>query len=751
MNQRIAVDGLKQPVEIIVDRWGIPHIYAQSEADLFLAQGFNAARDRLWQIDLWRRRGLGLLAQAFGAAYVAKDRAARLFLYRGDMAAEWRCYGASAEAWTSAFASGINAYVAWAEQDPRRLPVEFRIMGHRPGRWQASDVVRIRSHARIRNIEHEVQRMEIGASFGFAADRWRKELEPKHALKLPEGTPLEAIPPEVLATYKLGTEPATFGKEQVGYYADAAALEGSNNWALAPHRSTTGLPILASDPHRVHEMPNLRYVQHLSCPGLDVIGAGEPAVPGVSFGHNDKIAFSLTIFPVDQEDLLIYELNPDDPTKYRYGDGWESFRVLHEEIPVRGQKPETVKLEFTRHGPILHIDARRNRAWGVRLAWLDAGTAPYLASLDYLKAGDWQRFVQALGGWGCPTANQVYADTSGNIGWVTAGFAPKRPNWDGVMPVPGDGRYEWAGYHPHAQHPRIYNPKDGWVGTANQMNLPPDFDNETHKFGFEWADRSRFLRIREALAAKPKHSPEDMLALQIDFTSIAGRRLCAALPDHALTGDARKAADLLGAWHQRLEPDSVAAALFEIWFMRHLIPAQIEHHAPGASPLIAVPDTWSAVDGIEAMPAAARTPLLQRTLASAWAEATALMGNPQSWSWGRLHHAYFEHPLSPVVGKTLDVGPLPKGGSGITVNNNGYRNTDFRVTSGVSFRMVVDVGDWDRSVVINTPGQSGDPKSPHYRDLFPIWAEEKAVPMLYSRKAVEAAEEFRVVLEPTKA
>jgi penicillin amidase len=338
VNQRIAVDGLKQPVEIIVDRWGIPHIYAQSEADLFLAQGFNAARDRLWQIDLWRRRGLGLLAQAFGAAYVAKDRAARLFLYRGDMAAEWRCYGASAEAWTSAFASGINAYVAWAEQDPRRLPVEFRIMGHRPGRWQASDVVRIRSHARIRNIEHEVQRMEIGARFGFAADRWRKELEPKHALKLPEGTPLEAIPPEVLATYKLGTEPATFGKEQVGYYADAAALEGSNNWALAPHRSTTGRPILASDPHRVHEMPNLRYVQHLSCPGLDVIGAGEPAVPGISFGHNDKIAFSLTIFPVDQEDLHIYELNPDDPTKYRYGDGWESFRVLHEEIPVRGQK-----------------------------------------------------------------------------------------------------------------------------------------------------------------------------------------------------------------------------------------------------------------------------------------------------------------------------------------------------------------------------------------------------------------------------
>ncbi|MBM3534377.1 MAG: penicillin acylase family protein [Alphaproteobacteria bacterium] len=751
MDQSFTVAGLGEPAEIIVDRWGIPHIYAKSEHDVFLAQGFNAARDRLWQIDLWRRRGLGLLSEAFGPAYVAKDRAARLFLYRGDMAAEWRCYGTSAEAWTTAFAAGINAYVGWASADPRRLPVEFRLMGHRPGRWQASDVVRIRSHARIRNIEHEVQRMEIGQRFGFAADRWRKELEPEHALTLPEGTPLEAVPPEVMATYRLATEPAVFGRDQAGRYADAGALEGSNNWALAPHRSTTGRAILASDPHRVHEMPNLRYVQHLSAPDLDVIGAGEPCVPGVSLGHNDKIAFGLTIFPVDQEDVHFYDLNPDDPSKYRYGSGWEPFRVIREEVPVRGQKAEAVELLFTRHGPVLHIDRAKRKAWAVRTAWIDAGTAPYLASLDYLKAGDWNRFVQALDGWGCPTVNQIYADVAGNIGWVSAGFAPKRPNWDGVMPVSGDGRYEWAGYHPHSLHPRSYNPKDGWVGSANQMNLPDDFDNESHKFGFEWADRSRFLRIKEALAAKRKHSPEDMLALQIDVTSIAGRRLCKLLPGHSFAGDARKAADMLASWHHRLEPDSAAAALFEIWFMRHLIPAQIESYAPGGSAVIAVPDTWSAVDGIEEMRPHFRAPLLQISLAAAWAEAVKLMGKPETWAWGRLHHAYFEHALSPIAGKKLDVGPHPKGGSGITVNNNGYRATDFRVTSGVSFRMICDVGDWDRSVVVNTPGQSGDPKSPHHHDLFKVWAEEKAVPMLYSRKAVEEAADFRIKLTPEAA
>lgn len=748
MDQSFTVAGLSEPAEIIVDRWGVPHIYARSESDLFLVQGFNAARDRLWQIDLWRRRGLGLLSEAFGPSYVAKDRAARLFLYRGDMAAEWRCYGASAEAWTGAFAAGINAYVGWAIADPKRLPVEFRLIGHRPALWQASDVVRIRSHARIRNLEHEVQRMEFGQRFGLDKDRWRKMLEPAHALRLPDGTALESVPPEVLAMYRLGTEPATFGKEQVGSYSDLSALDGSNNWVVAPGRSTTGRPILASDPHRVHEMPNLRYVQHLSAPGIDVIGAGEPCVPGVSFGHNDKIAFGLTIFPVDQEDLHVYELHPDDPAKYRYAGGWEPFRVIREEIPVRGATAQAAELLFTRHGPVLHIDKAKKRAWGLRTAWLDAGTAPYLASLDYLKAGDWNRFVKALDGWGCPSVNHVYADVGGNIGWVTAGFAPKRPNWDGLTPVPGDGRYEWAGYHPHAVHPRQHNPKDGWLATANQMNLPAGFDNESHRFGFEWADRSRFNRVAEALAEKPKHSLEDMLKLQGDFVSIAGRRLCKVLAAHGFDGDAKAAAWLLAGWDQKLSVDSGPGALFELWFMRHLVPAVIDHHAPGASSTIATPDTQVVVLGVEEMAAEARAPLLARTLAAAWADAKQRMGDPDGWAWGRLHHAYFEHPLSAIAGKAFDVGPHPKGGSGITVNNNGYRATDFRITSGVSFRMVVDVGDWDKSVLVNTPGQSGDPQSPHHHDLFKVWAEEKAVPMAYSRKAVEEAADFRITLMP---
>src|SRR5258708_4625078 len=290
-----------------------------------------------------------------------------------------------------------------------------------------------------------------------------------------------------MATSRLATEPASFAKGQVATAPIDA--EGSNNWAISPSHSTTGRAILASDPHRVHDMPSLRYIAHLSAPGLNVIGAAEPSVPGVSLGHNDTIAFGLTIFPVDQEDLYVYELDPADPLRYRYGPGWERFNVTSERLRVRGRKPVTVDLLFSRHGPILHVDRSRNRAYGLRTVWLEPGTAPYYASVDYLAAKDWDRFVGAIARWGSPSANLVYADTKGEIGWVTGGFVPVRPNWDGLMPVPGDGRYEWQGFMAHGHHPREHNPKRGWVGSANQMNLPDSFDRVTHKPGFEWSGR----------------------------------------------------------------------------------------------------------------------------------------------------------------------------------------------------------------------------------------------------------------------
>ena len=763
--ETIELSGLDAEVEILVDRWGIPHIYAASEAGAFFAQGFNAARDRLWQIDLWRKRGLGLTAGDLGPDYVERDRASRLLLYRGDMAAEWASYGADARAWTTAFVAGINAYVDLVGREPDRLPLEFRLLGTRPQKWAPEDVVRCRTHARVRNLDSEVLRTNIVTRFGLEVDRLHKKIQPQWTVTVPDGLEPHEIPAEVMKTYLLATEPNAVGTGTPAEPLDVASADsfGSNNWAIAPAHTTTGRAILASDPHRVHEQPSLRYVAHLVAPGLDVIGAGEASVPGVSLGHNDRLAFSLTIHPSDQEDLYVYELDPADPDLYRYGDGWERMRTVDEEISVRGGAAVPVALKFTRHGPVLHVDAAANRAYAVRTVWMEPGTAAYLASLSYLKARDWQEYLAALEGWGAPSTNHVVADVDGNIGWAAAAFIPMRPNWDGLMPVPGDGRYEWSGITRSSGLPRLYNPEKGWFGTANQMNLPADYDYRGRKTGFEWTDVARYDRLSEALAARSGWSIEDTKALQTDFGSVPARRLCGLLPGlSGADGAAGKALALLSGWNHSLDVDSGPAALFEIWFMKHLVPGVMRTLGPdGLAAMVTVPDTALIVDLVEGPdagfgsdPQAGRDRLLAETLAAAWAEAEALMGaDPAGWAWGRIHRGYFQHPLSrlaPSLKDKLDVGPAPKGGSNLTINNNGYRTSDFQVMSGVSWRMVLDVGNWDASWTINSPGQSGDPVSPHYRDLFPIWAKEEYVPMVYSRAAVEAAAERRIRLVPGK-
>lgn len=765
--ERLCIPGLRGPVEVVVDRWGIPHVFAEHDDDAFLGQGFCAARDRLWQIDLWRKRRLGLLARDFGPAYLELDRAARLLLYRGDMEAEWRAYGPDAKRWTAAFVAGINAYVARVRASPERLPVEFLLTGTQPDEWAAEDVVRPRTHARVRNLESEVQRAGIVARCGLDGARMHKRFEPEWELRIPDGWQPEVVPDEVLRTYVNGTAAASFDPERVAPVLDEppGALDGSNNWAVSPARSATGRPILATDPHRVHQMPSLRYISHLHAPGLDVIGSGEPCVPGISLGHNADIAFGLTIFPADQEDLYVYDLHPDDPTRYRYGDGWEPMRIVAERVPVRGADPAAVELAFTRHGPVLHVDADRGRAYGLRTAWTEPGTAPYLASLAYQKARDWPSFEAALEGWGAPTVNHVYADTAGNVGWVTAGRIPVRETSDGLLPVPGDGRHEWRGFLPASAHPRELNPARGWVASANHMNLPADFDHATHRTGFEFADPSRFRRIREVLDGTALHGMEEAMRLQCDVTSLTARDTLALL--EGLRGaDAaqRGALEMLRGWDHVLGVDSAPGALFQVWLERHLFPAVIERLAPPeVLAAITFPDVALVIDalsrpdpGFGADAAAARDALLLETLGAAFDETAERLGDdPAGWEWGRLHRAHFRHPLSALAGPRLaarlDVGPIARGGSPLTVNNNGGPIGDLRVAHGATWRMIADVGDWDASLTVNAPGQSGDPRSPHYRDLAEVWAADRYVPLLYSREAIEAAAGSRTILEPARA
>jgi len=316
--------------------------------------------------------------------------------------------------------------------------------------------------------------------------------------------------------------------------------------------------------------PSLRYIAHLNAPDLDIIGAGEPALPGVSFGHNAQMAWGITIFYIDQEDLYVYETKGD---AYRYKAGFEPMKLVHETIAVKGEAPRDVVLKFTRHGPVLAEtpdSGQGGHAFALRTVWSLPGASGYFGSSRLWRAKSWDDFKGGQEAWGAPPLNLVFADAGGDIGWSAAGLTPVRPNWDGLMPVPGDGRYEWAGMMPERQLPALHNPPRGFVATANQMNLPADYP-AGHTTSYEWADRSRITRIEEVLKALPKATLADSMALQTDSHDALSRRVIALLrPLSSSDPEVARALDLLKAWDNDERTDSVAAAIYQVWATNHL-------------------------------------------------------------------------------------------------------------------------------------------------------------------------------------
>lgn len=773
-----TVRGLTAPAEIVVDHWGIPHIFAGSTRDAYFLQGYNAARDRLWQIDLWRKRGLGLLSKSFGPDYVEQDRTARLFLYRGDMDKEWQAYAPDARASVEAFTAGINAYIGDVRAQARPLPIEFKLTGSTPEEWRPEDVLRIRSHALVSNVTSEVTRARVACAAGVNADELRRKLDPvSHKRAVPAGLNPCDIPKDVLKDYELGTRSVEFDviknktqasidpETRLAELMDKQHYEGSNNWVVAPSKTETGRPILANDPHRTFGVPSLRYVVGLNAPGINIIGAGEPALPGVSIGHNADIAFGITIFAMDQEDLYVYDTNPSDPNAYRYKGKWEKMTVEKQMIPVRGQEPREVELRFTRHGPVLSSEGK-NKAFAIRTIWQEPGLSGYFGATRLTHAKTWDDFKAASHNWGAPPLNLVYADTKGNVGWAASGRTPVRKNWDGLMPVPGDGRYEWQGFFAKDMLPSVLNPKEGFFATANEYNLPSGYPAEERKVAFEWADPTRSVRIKEVLAANPKVSLLDSMKLQTDSVSAQARRFVKLLkdtPGGTSTVNVDHALKLLTAWDGNETVDSPAAAIYEVWAQRHLGKAVVAKVTPAAAREIVgnghieailtyleKPDTRLGPKPIEA-----RNAIFIETLKSATDElAQKLGGEPSTWTWGRLHQAKWDPAVAvladPQLKAQMSIGPLQTPGSASTPRAQSYRASDFNVTAGASVRMVMDVGAWDNSMVMNTPGQSGDPFSAHYRDLFPLWAEGRYVPLAFSREAVDRVAEKVIKLTPAK-
>jgi len=743
---RIELEGLSKAVEVIRDAWGVPHIYAETVEDLFFAQGFVAAQDRLWQMEMWRRTGEGKLAEILGPSAIERDRFARLMRYRGDMEAEWKSYAPDARRIIESFVRGVNAFIRISRD---RLPIEFQITKTQPEEWTpGACLTRMAGYVMTRNASSEVLRAQLVHLLGTEKVAELLETDPPKKLEVPVGLELSGIDRRILAAGSTASASVSF-----------PSGEGSNNWVVGGALTVTGKPMLANDPHRTIALPSLRYMVHLVGPGWNVIGAGEPTLPGVAVGHNERIGFGFTIVGIDQQDLYQEETHPQDPTQYRYKGEWVKMKIEKEQIKVKGRaEPVEVELCFTRHGPVIYEDRKRHRAYALRWVGSEPGTAGYLASLSLNRASNWKEFLAAAERWKVPSENLVYADVDGNIGWLAAGLAPIRNGWSGLLPVPGNsGQYEWNGFLPFSELPRLYNPPSQVIATANHNITPEGYK---HEIGFEWAAPFRFLRIAEVIrSARRRFTIFDFARLQHDEVSLPARQLVPLLRGVKVEDQTlHEAIDLLVNWDMVLSKDSAAAALYEVWLtklstnvFRPLVPESVWPLVKGRPSLTTLikllKNPESKYFGPD--PKVKRDELLIKSLKESLSDLHAQLGaDMERWKWGDLHIAEFKHQLSTdeATRAVFDLKSVARGGDGNTVNATGGAN--FRQTSGASLRQILDLSNWDNSIAINVPGQSGQPGSPHYGDLLPLWAEGRYFPLLFSKEKVKRNAKQRLILEP---
>jgi penicillin amidase len=670
-----------------------------------------------------------------------------------------------------AFVKGVNAYIGETEKNLALLTPEFKMLGIQPGKWTAA-VVLSRFNALLGNIDEELSTALAIKIIGvdkvkdieyFQPADPNLEIDPAIDTSLLSNqildlytafrTPLKFTPDEVLPEYR---NPKPVANLDLGF--DPAKYNGSNNWVVSGKLSASGYPLMMNDPHRMLEAPSLRYWVHLVAPGWNVIGGGEPALPGVSIGHNDFGAWGLTIFGTDSEDLYVYDTNPANPSQYKYKGAWERMNVIRESVPVKGDAPVPVELKYTRHGPVVFEDLAHHKAYAVRAAWREVGGAPYLASLRMDQSHSWQEFLDACSYSRIPAENMVWADRDGNIGYQAVGIAPRRPNWSGQVPVPGDGRYEWNGFLPIRELPHVLNPEKGFYNTSNEYQIPRGWPYKD-ALHYTWGDPFRALSVAEFLSSGRRFSVADMVQLQNSDLSLPARSLVPLLRDLEMPSPAlQQAASRLLQWNYVLDKDSVEAGIYEMWQHRlevnvgaAVVPKAAEAFI---QPWLTKIVSWMhAPDGrFGADPIAGRNALLLKSLEEATAELSKRFGpGMEKWRLGAFHYARILNPLTdavtPELQEKFDVGHAPRGGDSFTVTATSAEG-DNQIAGG-SFKIIVDTENWDNSVGLNSPGQSGDINSPHYRDLYELWARGKYFPIFYSRSKVESVAEATFLLTPS--
>lgn len=774
---RLALNGLQAAVDIVRDAEGVPHIYAKSIDDAYFALGFVHAQDRLWQLDFNRRIAAGRTAEILGPNAVGTDRFLRTLGVRRNAEAILKNLSPETRAALDAYAKGINAYLA---NRAGPLPPEFFITGApQPAPWQAADSIgwqTMMAWDLSANWSQELMRMRLAQRLSL--EQINEFLPPYPGDAVTKTQDYTKLYRELAGTARQLTA--------VAEIAPPSLVEGmgSNNWALSGALSETGKPLLANDPHLGLSAPSVWYFAHMSAPGLNVIGATLPGIPGVVLGRNDRIAWAFTNTASDVQDLYIEQVNPADPKQYRTPDGWAEFVLRTETIKVKGRPDTVIEVKETRHGPVISgalpiidkapIDVKSHV---IAFAWsaLRPDDLTVQAGLKLNKAKNWREFLNGAQDFGSPQQNMVYADVDGNIGFIAPARVPiRKPENDlkGLAPAPGwDARYDWAGFIPFDELPRQYNPASQRIITANQKIVDAKYP---HFLTSEWALPYRANRIAAMLDAEPKHSLNSFAQIQKDNISLAAQQLLPHLRQTAPRSDRAKAAlAALSKWDGAMDANRSEPLIFNAWmreasrriFADELGDALMQDYWEQRNVHLSMVNVLTGKGGqgdwcktpsapVSAGPHSCAD-LMSAALDSALSDLVRRYGSDMSeWRWGEAHVARSEHrPLGKIapLARLFDI-RVPTGGDTFTINAGRHNLRDeaepFASRHAAGMRVLYDLADLENSRFIHSTGQSGNVFSPLYLNYAQRWSEVAYLPMKTGRQAVEKNKLGTLALTP---
>ena len=784
---KLHLDGLHERVEVITDRYGVPHIYAQNEDDLFFAQGYMHAQERLWQMELNRRIGSGCLSEIFGEIALEADRFARRIGMHRAAATAARQLPQHSKRILEAYSKGVNAFI---EGHSNNLPIEFTLLRFKPDLWRVADSIqwsKMMGWNLGGNWETELVRARIVAKVGAKrAAELEAGYDPHHPLIIPPGVEYSGINLSILEQY-----------EQLKQLSGFGLMGASNNWVVDGTMTTTGLPILCNDPHLGQAAPSIWYECHLVAGDIDAIGASFPGTPGIVIGHNQYIAWGVTNAPSDIEDLYIEKFNPQNPNQYEYESKWEDVQIIREEIRVKGAKePIIEEVRITRHGPILthlplpaQVDKSgnngKNPAPGelpLALRWTGQEKHDIISAAHKLdRATNWEEFRDALRSWDVPPQNFVYADIHGNIGYIMAGAIPIRAKGQALLPSPGwTGEYEWTGYIPFDELPQIYNPEQHFIVTANNRVVD---DNYPYYITHEWLNGYRAQRIRDLLTSKGRLALSDMATIQADQYALPAVEIVPSILRLSPTSSLeRDALHVLRAWDYILSPDSAGAAIYITFFhkLEYIVFSALlgDNEALlnmflGTGTTILAPangynsrnkallirllnehdDTWFAGSAIPNGPKSWDAALTSAFHAAIEDLREKIGGDISQWKYGKIHKMTYAHPLGRVkpLNKIFNRGPYGVGGDIDTVNMGAtWPNQPEVVITVPSYRQIINMADATASLSGHAPGQSGHPASRHYADFIRSWLHVEHHPMLFERSIIEENAEGKLEMMPEK-